>query len=490
MKFREWRKYIVTLAITLVIFITAIGISMWIDNARVNNIRTLQDNISMDMLSSETQFNLLKDASCSDLFNSDLATQLSDIGDRLSFMESNGHNTDADVISLRQYYYTLEIKDYILIKSATKCPLKPTTVLYFYEPNCSDCDKQGDVLTYLRQHYPDNVRVYSFDYSLNTGAVQTLASINKVGKPLPAIVIDGTTYQGFNSVDDILALKPQIASARTRIVLSPHLDDAALSIGGLIAKSTHSVGSPVIVTVFTGTPNTPVITKWDSEPGFKNSTETMKKRISENASAAYILGASTVNFGYLDNEYRRLNATSTKTPVALSTSTLESKIAADIIKLIKSSDTSTSSMEIYGPAIFDGKVGHPDHTILHEAYMNVISTYKPRGIVTFFIYEDFPYAKWAGIPKTDITKTLSADSSQYFYAPIYIPLNTDIVSTKKDAISSYSSQVKAMDIDGISKTASSSPIDIITLDIKWMSSRCNGLFRIPSACEVVYQVQK
>ena len=63
---KEWKKYVVTLIITIVIFATAIGISMWIDNARVTNIRTLQDDISLNILSSETQFNLLKDANCND----------------------------------------------------------------------------------------------------------------------------------------------------------------------------------------------------------------------------------------------------------------------------------------------------------------------------------------------------------------------------------------------------------------------------------------
>ena len=471
MALNEWKKYVVTLAITIVILGTAIAISIIIDNARVNNIKSLQDNISLNILSSETQYNLLKDANCSDLFNSDLTTQLSDMGDRLSYMESTGHGGEADVINLKQYYYLLEIKDFMLINSATKCPIRPTTVLYFYKPNCGDCDKQGDVLTYLRQHYPDNIRVYSFDYSLNTPAVQTLTELNKVTNVMPTIVVDGKTYEGFQTVDDIIAMSPEITSDRVRIVLSPHLDDATLSLGGLIAKSTHSADSPIIATVFSGTPKVATSTVWDTKSGFKNSNEAMTTRLSENNDSAYILNSQVVNMGYLDNEYRGNTATTS----------LENKIATDIIKLIRSHDTSTSSMEVYGPAVFPGNVSHVDHAILHDAYMDAISQYKPRGIVTFFIYEDFPYAKEAGVPKTDITKTLRSNEPQFSYAPIYIPLTKYIVSVKEDAIKAYGSQLTAMAVN---------KVDIASSSLNWMNSRCNGLFKIPSACEVVYQVQK
>ena len=480
---REWKKYVVTLAITLVIFGATIGISMWIDNARVENIRALQDSISLNILSSETQFNLLKNANCEDVFNSDLATQLADMGNRLAFLESTGHSNDTDVISLRQYYYLLEIKDYMLISSATKCPIRPTTVIFFYKPNCAECDKQSDVLTYLRRHYPDNIKIYSFDYSLDVPAVVTLANVNKVENPNPAIVVNGKTYEGFQSIDDVVAIEPKITSNRTRIVLSPHLDDAALSLGGMLTKTTHTPGSPVIATIFTGMPKEATSTSWDLRSGFSDSSEAMNRRLAENSRAADILGSQVVNLGFLDNEYRQSSDS------AISTSSLINKISADIIKMIRTYDTSTSSMEIYGPAIFNGSsagtAGHVDHTILHNAYMNVIAQYRPRGVVTFFIYEDFPYTKNAGIPKTDLTKALRANAPQFSYAPIYIPLTADLVSNKEDSIRAYDSQVKAMNA-GIAQGAP----DIISTSQNWTKSRCNGLFRVPSACEVVYQVQK
>ncbi len=212
---KDWKKYVITFLITAAIFITAISISSWIDSKRVNEVKTMQDSISLSILSSETQFNLLKSASCDDLFSSELGQELGDMSDRLSYLESAGRGQDADVITLKQYYSLLEIKDYILINSATQCKNKPTIVLYFYQAHCPDCDKEGDVLTYIRQHYPGNIRVYSFDNDLNVSAIQTLAHIYKIDQPLPGLVINGKAYSGFHSIGDIQAIAPSLVGTTT-----------------------------------------------------------------------------------------------------------------------------------------------------------------------------------------------------------------------------------------------------------------------------------
>jgi len=212
---KDWKKYTFTFLITATIFITAIAISSWIDSRRVNEVKTMQDSISLSILSSETQFNLLKSAACDDLFSSELGKELGNMSDRLSYLESVGRGQDPDVITLKQYYSLLEIKDYILINSATQCKNRPVIVLYFYQAHCSDCDKQGDVLTYIRQHYPGNIRVYSFDADLNVSAVKTLANIYKIAQPLPGLVINNKAYSGFHTIEAIQAIAPGLVSTTT-----------------------------------------------------------------------------------------------------------------------------------------------------------------------------------------------------------------------------------------------------------------------------------
>ena len=199
----EWIKYVVTFLITAGIFVTFFYISKIITEKRVAEIKSVQDSISIDLLSSETEFSLMDQSDCSQDDNSILAPQLGQMGDHLSAMEDDLGPNNTDVINLKEYYSLLEIKDYILMKElAEKCDFKPVTVVYFYNTDCPDCTKQGYVLTALREQFPQ-MRVYSFDADLNLSAIGTLEEITHVPKTFPSLVIDGKVYTGFQSMDDI-----------------------------------------------------------------------------------------------------------------------------------------------------------------------------------------------------------------------------------------------------------------------------------------------
>ena len=93
------------------------------------------------------------------------------------------------------------------------------------------------------------------------------------------------------------------------IYLSPHLDDAALSAGGLIYAQTQS-GIPVeIWTFMCGDPHLTEVSPFAQDLhatwGFADATETARERRIEDNNAAKILGAKTVHFDYLDCIYRR-----------------------------------------------------------------------------------------------------------------------------------------------------------------------------------------
>ncbi|MEK7099895.1 MAG: hypothetical protein AAB883_02030, partial [Patescibacteria group bacterium] len=84
------------------------------------------------------------------------------------------------------------------------CKLNPTTVLYFYSnapESCADCDRASYALSYLRQTYP-SLRVYSFDYDLDLGAVKTLVAVEKVKRNFPAFVINGKRTYGFSDLEE------------------------------------------------------------------------------------------------------------------------------------------------------------------------------------------------------------------------------------------------------------------------------------------------
>ena len=218
----DWKKYLIVFFITLLLFSSALYLSNLLNNKRVEQIKSDSDKMSLDIISSEIQFSLLQELSCKDVSTTVLSSELNSLADKITYTENNIGNTNNDVIGLKKSYSLLEIKDYLLMKKITeRCGQKPIFILYFYDNDkCVDCTKQGYVLTSLREKYP-NLRVYSFDYSLDLGAIKSMISIYKVPNELPAMVINGKVYSGFKSVEDIEKTFPQLQTIKKKETPKP-----------------------------------------------------------------------------------------------------------------------------------------------------------------------------------------------------------------------------------------------------------------------------
>lgn len=209
----DWTKYVFTFILTLIIFTGALYVNSKLDQKRYQDIKSVQDEISLDLLSSESQFDLLKETSCKNVTDSILSTELNSLSTKLSYLEANQNRDDAELLFVKKNYSLLEIKDYLLMKQLNaKCKSKPIAVLYFYtnKDTCPDCEKMGYVLSYLREQYPE-LRIYSFDFNLKLSAIDTLKSIYKLDdRKLPAIVYNEDTFYGFNSIDQVKDLIPEL----------------------------------------------------------------------------------------------------------------------------------------------------------------------------------------------------------------------------------------------------------------------------------------
>ncbi|VAW31943.1 hypothetical protein MNBD_CPR01-108 [hydrothermal vent metagenome] len=210
------RNALIALGLTVLLVGTVVYTVNYFDQQRISELNTMQTRLSTDTLSLETQFALLENAPCKNISeNTTLSKELSDLGDRLSFTENRLGSKDPQVIELKKSYALLEIRDYLLTKKLeTNCKVKPVVVLYFYSNagNCEDCDRAGYALSYLRQTYP-HLRVYSFDYNINLGALKTLISVEKVKPKLPAFIIQGDLHYGFTSLTDLEKVFPKDALA-------------------------------------------------------------------------------------------------------------------------------------------------------------------------------------------------------------------------------------------------------------------------------------
>jgi glutaredoxin len=212
----NWKKYIFTFIITCTIFGTVIYASNYFGEKKLAEIKNIQDNIAIDILSSETQFALLESSSCKFIGSTTLSKELSSLEEKLSVTEKERGSDDTELQSIKRYYTLLQIKDYLLMKKISeKCKTQPVSIVYFYSNtgNCPDCEKQGYVLTKIREDYPE-VRVYAFDYNLKLSALQTLISINKIKEQFPALLIDETTYYGFQSVEDLEKNIPELKTLK------------------------------------------------------------------------------------------------------------------------------------------------------------------------------------------------------------------------------------------------------------------------------------
>lgn len=215
----NWQKYLIAFFITATIFGTAFYAANRLDQARISEIRATEAQISLDILSNETQYDLLSELSCSEISqNPGLSGELNTLASQLSVAENNLGVSHPEVVSLKEQYSLLEIKDYILMQKLNeRCNFHPVFILYFYSNtgNCPDCAAAGDVLTYLRQTYPE-LRVYAFDYNLDNPALATLIRMRKVEPVFPAYVIGNRSpVYGLKTASELERISPEIARLST-----------------------------------------------------------------------------------------------------------------------------------------------------------------------------------------------------------------------------------------------------------------------------------
>ena len=201
----DWRKYLIAFFITVGLFVTAGYLSNYFSNKKINQIKSIQDQIAINILSSETQFSLLQELSCNNVSGSLLSGELEEIGNKLEWGQKNLGSTD-EVSYLKKYYALLQIKDYLLMKKISLgCKIKSAFILYFYTTaeNCSECERESIVLSSLREKYPE-LRVYSFDYSTDLSAVKALLKIYKIkDTELPALILGNELLTGFHGIDEL-----------------------------------------------------------------------------------------------------------------------------------------------------------------------------------------------------------------------------------------------------------------------------------------------
>jgi LmbE family N-acetylglucosaminyl deacetylase len=90
------------------------------------------------------------------------------------------------------------------------------------------------------------------------------------------------------------------------VIVSPHLDDAAFSLGAAIASATSSGATVRVLTVFAGDPDSSAPAAWwDRKAGFASEGDAARARRKEDEEACRILGATPEWLPFSDASYER-----------------------------------------------------------------------------------------------------------------------------------------------------------------------------------------
>lgn len=212
----DTKRYLLAFFITVALFASGFFTSTFFSNKKLEEVKRVQDTIAIDILSNETQFDLLREVSCTNLSSSVLSNELNDIGEKLTYTQSLEKKESDDVAYLRKYYALLQVKDYLLSKRlGEKCTSKkPVFIMYFYtsKETCDECTKMSSTLSALKRKYPD-LRIYSFDYYLPVSTVDTIKKIYQVPEVFPSLVIEEKLYTSMLSFEEIDELLPEAFKA-------------------------------------------------------------------------------------------------------------------------------------------------------------------------------------------------------------------------------------------------------------------------------------
>ncbi|MDO8482724.1 MAG: hypothetical protein Q7S86_02810 [bacterium] len=271
-----------------------------------------------------------------------------------------------------------------------------------------------------------------------------------------------------------MAIRPSNKEAKLpediAIILSPHFDDAVLSMGGFMADRKKPL---IVATFFTEKPPEPVQAIWDSLSGFKNSDEAIAVRVEENVRALGRTGTHAINMKYLDFQYRH-----DRDPDS------EEKILQSMEKDIKTIlDTfgTVENVSIYGPSEFGPDITHPDHKLVHDAFFRVAREKSAQQNLRFFFYEDFPYvSRYQVSTTTPLQNFLLETNIGLTLRELELPLSPAELEEKIKSIKAYASQEKAFESLGA---------DIVEETRTFTETRCKKTNPASLGCEVVYEIK-
>ncbi len=201
------KNYILALILTILIFFSGLYLGTQLTSFQIKKIEAEQKDLATYLSSLELRYTLLEENICDFTNLNEIGEELDNLGGELVTRESKHAKEDGELLQLKEPYFLLEIRHYLLLKEIQKkCGRDFDLIIYFYSNDrreCSDCEQQGFILSYLQKKSGyDKVKIYSFDARSQSPAIKTLMKINNVNS-VPTIIINDVKYEGFLALEEI-----------------------------------------------------------------------------------------------------------------------------------------------------------------------------------------------------------------------------------------------------------------------------------------------
>ena len=197
-------KYILAFLITFIIFMAGVFLSQKISGSTADAVLRDQKEIENYILGLTLQSEIASKFICNvDVF--ELTKDKVEIGKRVDILEKNLGKDDPTVKDLKQKYFLLSVRQWILVKEKKeKCNENFSIIIFFYSNkiNKSESESQGYVLDYLYEKRQNSTAIYSFDIDEDMQVLNTIKSIYKVDSA-PSIIVNDKLFSGFQSKENI-----------------------------------------------------------------------------------------------------------------------------------------------------------------------------------------------------------------------------------------------------------------------------------------------
>lgn len=206
-------KYVIAGIITLGVFLLGLFLGLTIEGKRVNYIESAGKRQNLDFSSLQLQYafidQLSQEKNClavQKTFEQNI-NNLESTRIRLENFGRDATLNKNELDILKNEYILAQIRYWLLAeRTRTLCGSDIVSILYFFsdESECSDCEKQAFVLTYLKKKFKDRLLIFSFDSKFDNEPMIPLLKNTYNVTAYPTIVIESRPLAGFQDKDVIL----------------------------------------------------------------------------------------------------------------------------------------------------------------------------------------------------------------------------------------------------------------------------------------------